>query len=98
MVEETVRQDEIELLPRGGAIVSAIGNNECWFESPARAFIVSFVEIGTEIVALSKVPRVCARSAPHVEHTTDASQVIVREHRANFCSANGACHSRYTAL
>ena len=98
MVEETVRQDEIELLPRSGAIVSDIGNNEISLESAARAFDVTLVEIDTEIVDLSKVSRVCARSAPHVEHTTDASQVIVREHRANFCSANGACHSRYTAL
>lgn len=79
VVEETVRQYEIELLPRSYAIVADIRNDEISLMPSARTFDIALVEIDTEILDLSKVPRVCAWATSDIKHTMHTAQVVVRE-------------------
>src|SRR5271155_5088467 len=81
VVEETVRQYEIESLPRRGTIVADVRNYEISLVPSTRTFDIALVEINTEIVDLKKMSRVCARTASHIEHTTHTAQIVVRENR-----------------
>jgi hypothetical protein len=77
VVKEAVHQDKVEPLVRWDLISRGIGNDKFATMTASSIIDICRIAINANVVRVSKVARICSRTASHIEDPMNLPQIVM---------------------